>query len=151
MPDRKTLILQGIAASPGIVIGKAFLMEDEELCLVQKEISKEDAKKEVIRFREAISKTRAEMIATQEKIYKTLTCIRHKFFHFSNLRAINSGYTHFAFPRWELSCLIAEVLTHGFRLAQRILCVCVPHQATVNRFDSYTTQPSSKMSLRLII
>src|SRR3989339_1176154 len=72
MPDRKTLILQGIAASPGIVIGKAFLMEDEELCLVQKEISKEDAKKEVIRFREAISKTRAEMIATQEKIYKTL-------------------------------------------------------------------------------
>lgn len=72
MSDRTAIIMQGIPASPGIVIGKVFLMEDEELCLVQREISKDEVKKEILRFREALSKTRTEMLATQEKIYKTL-------------------------------------------------------------------------------
>lgn len=72
MPEKPTNILQGVAASPGIAIGKVFLLEDDEFCLIQREIAKDDAKKEVARFREALAKTRAEMLATQEKIYKTL-------------------------------------------------------------------------------
>lgn len=72
MPEKPTNILQGVAASPGIAIGKVFLLEDDEFCLIQREIAKDDAKKEVARFREALAKTRAEMLATQEKIFKTL-------------------------------------------------------------------------------
>jgi len=72
MTDKSTLILHGIPASPGIAIGKVFLLEDDEFCLIQREISKDETKKEVTRFREALAKTRAEMLATQEKIYKTL-------------------------------------------------------------------------------
>ncbi|HBU68864.1 MAG TPA: phosphoenolpyruvate--protein phosphotransferase [Elusimicrobia bacterium] len=65
-------MLQGIAASPGIVIGKVFLLEDEELTLVQKEIGKDEVKREIQRFRDALVKTRAEMVSIQEKILKTL-------------------------------------------------------------------------------
>src|SRR3989339_1927545 len=67
-----TNVLQGIAASPGIVIGKVFLLEDEELTLVQKEIGKDEVKREIQRFRDALVKTRAEMVSIQEKILKTL-------------------------------------------------------------------------------
>lgn len=72
MTDKSTVILHGVPASPGIAIGKVFLLEDDEFCLIQREISKDETKKEVNRFREALSKTRAEMVATQEKIFKTL-------------------------------------------------------------------------------
>jgi phosphotransferase system enzyme I (PtsI) len=72
MSDRGTNILQGIAASSGIAIGKVFLLEDDEFCLIQREISKDETKKEIARFREALAKTRAEMINTKEKISKTL-------------------------------------------------------------------------------
>jgi phosphotransferase system enzyme I (PtsI) len=72
MADRGTNILQGIAASSGIAIGKVFLLEDDEFCLIQREITKEDTKKEIARFRDALTKTRAEMINTKDKISKTL-------------------------------------------------------------------------------
>jgi phosphotransferase system enzyme I (PtsI) len=72
MTETNPNVLQGIPASSGIVIGKAFLIEDEEFCLVQREIPKEEIKKEVARFREALVKTKAEMLATKEKISKAL-------------------------------------------------------------------------------
>lgn len=72
MTEKTTYIMQGIAASPGIAVGKVFLLEDEEFYPVQRELLKDEAKKETNRFREALSKTRAEMLATQEKIHKTL-------------------------------------------------------------------------------
>lgn len=65
-------IVQGIAASSGIAIGKAFLLEDEEFCLIQKEISKDEIKKEITRFKDALQKTRLEMLSTKEKIQKNL-------------------------------------------------------------------------------
>lgn len=72
MPEKNTNVLQGIAASSGIAIGKVFLLEDDEFCLIQREIAKEETKKEIARFREALSKTRTEMVATKDKIYKNL-------------------------------------------------------------------------------
>ncbi|MCB4792473.1 MAG: phosphoenolpyruvate--protein phosphotransferase [Elusimicrobia bacterium] len=68
----KANLLQGIPASPGIAIGKVFLIEDEEYCLIHREISREEIKKETNRFKEALAKTRTDMLATQEKIHKTL-------------------------------------------------------------------------------
>jgi phosphotransferase system enzyme I (PtsI) len=72
MTEKSTLILHGVAASPGIAIGKVYLLEDDEFCLIQREISKDETKKEIARFRDALAKTRADMLATQDKIYKSL-------------------------------------------------------------------------------
>ncbi|MCX5779155.1 MAG: phosphoenolpyruvate--protein phosphotransferase [Elusimicrobia bacterium] len=72
MVEKLSQVLHGIAASPGIAIGKVYLMEDDDFALVQREITKDETKKEIIRFKEALAKTRADMLATQEKILKTL-------------------------------------------------------------------------------
>ena len=53
-------------------MGTRSFLEDDEFCIIQREIPKEEIKKEVNRFREALTKTRSEMLATQEKIHKTL-------------------------------------------------------------------------------
>ena len=37
---KKNIILKGVAASPGIAIGRVFLLEDDDYCLIQKEIPK---------------------------------------------------------------------------------------------------------------
>jgi len=70
--NTKVSILHGIAASPGIAIGKAILFRDEEFNTSKREIKKDDIKKEIKRFGDALSKTNVEMLATKEKIYKTL-------------------------------------------------------------------------------
>lgn len=72
MTEGASHILQGIPASGGIAIGKVFLLEDEEFCLIQREVSKDELKKEISRFKDALTKTRQEMLGTKEKIYKTL-------------------------------------------------------------------------------
>ncbi|MGA2090927.1 MAG: phosphoenolpyruvate--protein phosphotransferase [Endomicrobiales bacterium] len=72
MVEKVSHVLHGIAASPGIAIGKVYLLEDDEFALVQREINKDETKKEINRFKEALVKTRNDMIATQEKILKSL-------------------------------------------------------------------------------
>ena len=40
--DSVSNVMQGIPASPGIAIGKVFLLEDEEFCLVQVDVPKDE-------------------------------------------------------------------------------------------------------------
>ncbi len=71
-PSRPPVVLRGIPASPGIGIGKVFLLKEEALSFVFRALSKEDVKKEIQRFRMAILKTRSEFVQTREKILKVL-------------------------------------------------------------------------------
>ncbi|GHT04016.1 phosphoenolpyruvate--protein phosphotransferase [Endomicrobiia bacterium] len=67
MPD-KDIIIKGVAASPGIAIGKAFLFENDDFCLVHKEIPQNERKDEKKRLNDAIEKTKAELKITHDKI-----------------------------------------------------------------------------------
>ena len=69
---KKNIILKGVAASPGIAIGRVFLLEDDDYCLIQKEIPKNARAAELKRLNEAIEKTRAELKTTHEKINSVL-------------------------------------------------------------------------------
>lgn len=69
---KKNIILKGVAASPGIAIGRVFLLEDDDYCLIQKEIPKNARAAELKRLNEAIEKTRAELKTTHEKINNIL-------------------------------------------------------------------------------
>ncbi len=56
------LVLSGIKASPGICIGKAYLVDREGVEVVKKyDIPKEDLEKEIKRFKIAVKKTRDEL------------------------------------------------------------------------------------------
>ncbi|MDR1194989.1 MAG: phosphoenolpyruvate--protein phosphotransferase [Endomicrobium sp.] len=70
--SKKNIILKGVAASPGIAIGKVFLLEDDEYCLIHKEIPKNARAAELKRLDEAIEKTRAELKTTYQKINSVL-------------------------------------------------------------------------------
>src|SRR5690242_6961435 len=76
MPDtslsRSPVVLRGIAASPGIGIGKAFIMKEEALSYVFRALSKDEVKKEIQRFRAAVAKTRTEIGLTRDKVLKVL-------------------------------------------------------------------------------
>lgn len=73
MPQNKhNLILKGVAASSGIVIGKVFLLEDDDFFLIQKEIPKNARAAELKRFQTAIEKTRSEFKTTYGKLNEVL-------------------------------------------------------------------------------
>ena len=51
-------MLKGIPASPGIAIGKAFLFDTSQLIVNEKDIKQDVIPSEIIRFEEALIKTR---------------------------------------------------------------------------------------------
>jgi len=70
--DKKKNVFRGIAASPGIVMGKVFLIEKESDYLAEKHIARGEVRAEQHRFNEALVSTKQEMLQTKEKILKTL-------------------------------------------------------------------------------
>ncbi|MDP2911320.1 MAG: phosphoenolpyruvate--protein phosphotransferase [Candidatus Omnitrophota bacterium] len=65
-------MLKGIPASPGIAIGKAFLFDTSQLIVNEKDIKQDVIPSEIIRFEEALIKTRSEILAIQKKISKEM-------------------------------------------------------------------------------
>ncbi|MCA6071936.1 MAG: phosphoenolpyruvate--protein phosphotransferase [Endomicrobium sp.] len=72
MSNRKNVIFKGVAASPGIAIGKVFLLEDDEFCLTYKEIPANARDAEKKRLDDAIEKTRADLKIIYGKIHDIL-------------------------------------------------------------------------------
>jgi phosphotransferase system enzyme I (PtsI) len=60
--------IQGIGASPGIIIGKAYLIERSKVRLPQKRIHPDQMEEEVKRFLKAIQESRNQLIEIKEKI-----------------------------------------------------------------------------------
>lgn len=65
-------MLKGIGASPGIVIGRAFLLEEEKFYISKRTIDSTEIKQEIIRFRKALAETREEMGGIRQKVLKQL-------------------------------------------------------------------------------
>jgi phosphotransferase system enzyme I (PtsI) len=61
-------LIQGIGASAGIVIGKAYLVERSKVRLPQKEIHPDQVEEEVNRFLRALQDSRNQLIEIKEKI-----------------------------------------------------------------------------------
>lgn len=65
-------VLNGIPASPGIIIGKAFLLDSEELTVPKRKIKPAEVSDEIARFEEALIETRTDILKIQEKIAKEM-------------------------------------------------------------------------------
>ncbi|HAF96011.1 MAG TPA: phosphoenolpyruvate--protein phosphotransferase [Elusimicrobia bacterium] len=66
------LIKKGIAASLGIVIGKAHILKEENILIEQKEIAPEKIKAEIKRFKDALEKTKLDLDAIRVKVLAVL-------------------------------------------------------------------------------
>jgi phosphotransferase system enzyme I (PtsI) len=70
--------IQGIGASPGIIIGKAYLVERSKVRLPQKGIHPDQVEEEVKRFLKAIQESQNQLMEIKEKILD-LEVRRHSF------------------------------------------------------------------------
>jgi phosphotransferase system enzyme I (PtsI) len=70
--------IQGIGASPGIIVGKAYLVERSKVRLPQKKIHPDQVEEEVKRFLKAIQESRNQLMEIKEKILD-LEVRRHSF------------------------------------------------------------------------
>ncbi len=61
-------LIQGVGASPGIVMGKAYLVERGKVRMPQKRISPEEVEAEVDRFLRAIQLSKDQLLEIKEKI-----------------------------------------------------------------------------------
>ncbi|MEA3328266.1 MAG: phosphoenolpyruvate--protein phosphotransferase [Candidatus Omnitrophota bacterium] len=61
-------MLKGIGASPGIVIGKVFLLDSEDIAIPRRRIKEEEVSKEIARFEEAMAQARFEVLGIQKRI-----------------------------------------------------------------------------------
>src|SRR4051812_44126341 len=68
----KSIVVRGVAASPGIGIGKAWLLNDEAFSYVQRSVSRGEVRAEIQRFRTAVAKTRNDIRQTRERTLKVL-------------------------------------------------------------------------------
>lgn len=66
------IVIKGIAASPGIAIGKAYVVEDEDIVVERVEIAREGIKDEVARFKAAQKATHRDLDAAEQKVLKVL-------------------------------------------------------------------------------
>jgi len=65
-------ILKGIPAAPGIIIGKAYLVDSEDITVSRRKITEDDLPDEINRFQEALVKTRNEILKIKDKISKDM-------------------------------------------------------------------------------
>ncbi|MBU1086710.1 MAG: phosphoenolpyruvate--protein phosphotransferase [Candidatus Omnitrophica bacterium] len=65
-------MLQGIAASPGIAIGRVFIWDSEEYSITKHLIPTNKISEEILRFEDALIKTRSEILDIQRKISREM-------------------------------------------------------------------------------
>ena len=70
--SRESFTLKGIPASPGVAVGKAFLLDSEEIPLAKQPVAQAVIPQEIARFEEALIQTRKEILEIQTKISKEL-------------------------------------------------------------------------------
>jgi phosphotransferase system enzyme I (PtsI) len=73
-------VLRGVAASPGIAVGKVYILELEELHIKEKTLTPEEVGPELARFKAALATTRAEIEQVKDTIRQELGIEQAKVF-----------------------------------------------------------------------
>jgi len=63
-------MFEGIAASPGIAIGKIYVLEKEDFCILEYKIKDEEVPEEVERFNQAVEQSKEELRKIKESVRK---------------------------------------------------------------------------------
>lgn len=72
-PDKQVCsIHRGTPASPGVVIGKAFLLNRESIEVSEEKIPQNEVPREILRFKEALNDTKEEILKIKEKVSKRI-------------------------------------------------------------------------------
>lgn len=75
-------ILSGIPASPGIGMGKAFLLDREKITIEKRKLSLDEVEKEIERFKKGIEETKKELLMVKIRVGKRVAPEQAKIFDF---------------------------------------------------------------------
>ncbi|MCK4403589.1 MAG: phosphoenolpyruvate--protein phosphotransferase [candidate division Zixibacteria bacterium] len=65
-------MFRGIPASPGVVIGKVFLLDRESIQVTKEKIEENEVAKEILKFKKALNDTKEEVLKIKEKVAKRI-------------------------------------------------------------------------------
>jgi phosphotransferase system enzyme I (PtsI) len=65
-------IYRGVPASPGVAIGKAFLLNREAVEVKEEKIEEKEVPKEILKFKKALDETKRELFKIKEKVAKRI-------------------------------------------------------------------------------
>ncbi|MFH1258928.1 MAG: phosphoenolpyruvate--protein phosphotransferase [Elusimicrobiota bacterium] len=72
LSSSEIFMFKGIPASPGIAVGKAFLLKEEKITVHRRPLSKDQVKGEITRFQQAMQAARKDIQSNKEKIIRKL-------------------------------------------------------------------------------
>ncbi len=64
----KEIALKGIPASPGVIMGKAFMVGSEQYVIMKRHLADEEIPHEVKRFKDSLTRTKAEILDIKKKM-----------------------------------------------------------------------------------
>lgn len=64
----KEIVISGIPAAPGIIMGRAYPLYDEEVAIPRRRIKEKLIIEEIARFKRALTRTRSEILAIHKRI-----------------------------------------------------------------------------------
>jgi phosphotransferase system enzyme I (PtsI) len=73
-------IYRGVPASPGVAIGKAFLLNRETVEVKEEKVDENEIQKEILKFKKALDETKRELFKTKEKVAKRIDSDHAKIF-----------------------------------------------------------------------
>jgi len=68
----KEIVLKGIPAAPGIIIGKAFVLGSEQYVISKRPIKEDEVAAETKRFKDALAKTKGEILEIKKKMQEEI-------------------------------------------------------------------------------
>jgi phosphotransferase system enzyme I (PtsI) len=69
---KKNIVWQGIPASPGIAIGKVYLLDKEVIKIKEEKLPPGQIQKEILRFKKALGEAKMEIVKLKENIAKKI-------------------------------------------------------------------------------
>lgn len=69
MKKKKSIVLEGIGISPGIVIGRVWLVDRKKAKIVKNKIARRDVAREIGRFEEALEKSKKQLLDVKRKVF----------------------------------------------------------------------------------
>lgn len=113
--------LKGISVSPEIVIAKAFLYKEKDLKVEKHKIFPHQVKRQIEQFKEALHKTKAELLSIKEKVEKDtssqyadifgahLMVLEDPFLMIEVARKVEEKRVNVEYALWET---LEEIVTH---------------------------------------
>ncbi|OGX37793.1 MAG: phosphoenolpyruvate--protein phosphotransferase [Omnitrophica WOR_2 bacterium RIFCSPHIGHO2_02_FULL_68_15] len=117
--------MRGVPASPGVCIGKAFLLDSEEITIPRRHITPEEIPQEIARFEEALIRTRQEVLEIQRRIAQELDVQHAEIFNahllvLEDRALIEEVVARLKADQLTVECIFFDVLKRYVRAFSRV-------------------------------